>query len=476
MIRQREDVYDLAKLKRVNVRHVYEDNDISAYKRTIKRRGFEEMTADLASAAISGILAYNIDRIARQPRDLERLIDIYEQARRPMIFATTAGDYDLTTPDGRFQARIHVNIANKSSADAGRRVARQKLADATDGKPHKGQRAFGWKDAEHVDEREAAILRKAREDILNGKLVASVHREWAEAMVRTPQTPSGRTISYSSVKYVLRNPRLCGYRAYIPQEHRERAGRVDPVEYLVERTDGTPVIGTWETIFTPDEWQDLVDVLDARKNTGKGRKVGSTVTKRLLTGIARCGNCGSGLVSAMYQRATPSYERYGYYYLCKVAGGGCGKLSRSGPPVDDHVEQILLGHLKKQARDVTPAKQEGPELEAAKAKLKQIQSDKIEARQLRASDELSLSEFAREIRRLEVKQQSLMETVSTLSIAPVRAGSAATRIVREWHSYTVDMKRAEIVRNIESVVVSKAGKGGAQRGLFRPELLEIVWK
>ncbi|WP_258050064.1 recombinase family protein [Streptomyces finlayi] len=217
VIRQREDVYNLAELKRVNVRHVYEDNDLSAYKRNVSRRGFEEMTADLASAAISGILAYNIDRIARQPRDLERLIDIYEQARRPMIFATTAGDYDLTTPDGRFEARIHVNIANKFSADAARRVARQKLAEATEGKPHKGQRAFGWKDAEHVDETEAEILRKARKDIVNGKLVASVHREWAEAMVRTPQTPSGKTISYSSVTYVLRNPRLCGYRAYIPR-------------------------------------------------------------------------------------------------------------------------------------------------------------------------------------------------------------------------------------------------------------------
>ncbi|MFD4258339.1 hypothetical protein ACFWR9_12085 [Streptomyces sp. NPDC058534] len=38
------------------------------------------MVRDLEHGVISGVLAHNIDRIARQPRDLERLIDIYEEA------------------------------------------------------------------------------------------------------------------------------------------------------------------------------------------------------------------------------------------------------------------------------------------------------------------------------------------------------------------------------------------------------------
>ncbi|MFF3793306.1 hypothetical protein ACFYXW_25165 [Streptomyces sp. NPDC001981] len=63
--------------------------------------------------------------------------------------------------------------------------------------------------------------------------------------------------------------------------------------------------------------------------------------------------------------------------------------------------------------------------------------------------------------------------VSTLSETPARAGSAAGRIVREWEGYTVDMKRQEIMRRIESVMISGAGKGGAQRGVFRPELLPL---
>lgn len=476
VLRQREDVYDLAQHMGSHVHRIYEDNDASAYKRHVRRQAFEELIRDLELGVISGILAYNIDRVARQPRDLERLIDIYEQARRPMLFATSAGDFDLTTSDGRFQARIYVTLANKFSADAARRIARQRLAEATVGKPHSGQRAFGWRDAVHVNPCEAELLSQAREDLVTGKRIATLHREWAELGIRTPQTPLGKTMNYSSVKYVMRNPRLCGYRAYIPQELRERSGRLDPVEYLVERTDGTPVTGAWETIFSPDEWREVVDVLDARKGSGKGRKAGSTVTKRLLTGIARCAKCGSGLSSAMYQKGTKSYERYGHYYHCRAPSGGCGRLARSGPPVEDHVEKTLLAELNRQARDVRSTEAVDSELTTAMETLNRIEADKAEARRLRADDLLSLGEFAREIRRLEEKEGKIREKVSALPAAPERAGSAATRIVRDWKTYTVDMKRQEIVKSIEAVVISGAGKGGAQRGVFRPDLIEIVWR
>lgn len=476
VVRQREDVYELAQARRAHIHRIYEDNDTSAYKRRVMRKDFEEMVLDLRNGLISGILAYNIDRIARQPRDLERLIDIYEEARRPMIFGTTAGEYDLTTDDGRFQARIYVAIANKFSADAARRISRQKLADATDGKPHKGQRAFGWKDTERLDEQEAELLRQARQDVVDGKTIATLHKEWTARGIRSPQTPAGKTIGYSSVRYVLRNPRLCGYRAYVPQEVRERSGRVDPVEHLVERTDGTPVIGRWDPIFTPAEWGELIDVLDARKNTGRGRRAGTTVTERLLAGIARCAKCGSGLHSAVYAKGTPSSERYGYYYVCRTANGGCGRLSRSGPPAEEYVEKAFLDNLKGQSHRAQPASDEDLELAGAKKTLEQIEADKAEARQLRADDLFSLREFAREIRRLEDKERDTREKVSALSETVVRAGTAAARIVRDWENYTVDMRRQEIRRSIEAVVISGAGKGGAQRGLFRQDLLEIVWK
>jgi DNA invertase Pin-like site-specific DNA recombinase len=73
------------------------------------------MLKDLETGVIQGIVVYDLDRLARQPKDLERIIDIYD--RKPLIFATVQGSIDLSTPDGRTMARVLVAMANKSSMD-----------------------------------------------------------------------------------------------------------------------------------------------------------------------------------------------------------------------------------------------------------------------------------------------------------------------------------------------------------------------
>ncbi|MFD3325834.1 recombinase family protein [Streptomyces sp. NPDC058701] len=475
--RQKDDVHDLVKGRELSLHRMYVDNDLSAFKRRVNRPDFQELVSDLETAVISGIAAYNIDRITRQPRELEQLIDIYATARRPMVFATTAGDYDLSTDDGRFNARLYVMIANKFSADAARRVARQKKAEAIQGKPHKGQRAFGWQPGgEKVEPFEAELIRKGQRDVLNGKLESEVHAEWVELGISSPQSPNGETISFSSVQYILTNPRLCGYRAYVPQVERERRGRVDLGEWLLERADGTPVIGNWETICTPEEWRAVRDVLKARKTEGRGRKKGTTVSKRMLTRIARCGECGRGMFSAIYTRGTKSYEIHGYYYLCRKAEGGCGGVSRSGPPVELHVELVLLEHLTILAKDSKPGQSlDDPELIKARQELAQVEADMAEARQLRDAGEFSLAEFVREIRRLEGRRDELSGKVATLNaVGPQTGASAAERIVREWGTYTTPMKRAVVERFIEAVVIKKQPRGGNHA--FRPDLIEIIWK
>ncbi|MEU2111549.1 recombinase family protein [Streptomyces sp. NPDC019507] len=476
--RQKEDVHELVKVRSLTLHRMYVDNDLSAFKRRVKRPDFDELVSDLESAVIDGIAAYNIDRVTRQPRQLEHLIDIYERARRPMVFATTAGDYDLATDDGRFNARLYVMIANKFSADAARRVARQKKAEALQGKPHRGVAPFGWKDGGEVAEPfEAELINKAHREILNGKLLSEVHAEWVELGVRSRQTPPDRNISYTAVKYILTNPRLCGYRVYVPQAEREKRGRIDLGEFILERSDGTPVIGEWEKVCSPDQWRAVRDVLKSRAATGRGRKKGSTVTKRLLTRLARCGECGGGMQSMMYTRGTVSYERHGYFYVCLKAVGGCGGVSRSGPPVEEHVEEGLLEFLRLHAeKKLRSAAQEiNPVLVKARAELDQVKAEIAEARQLRESGEFPLKEFVREIKRLDERREVLEIEVRTLNVSGAESTTtAAERIVREWETYTTPMKRAAIERFIEAVVIKKQPRGGNHA--FRSDLIDVIWR
>ncbi|MFE2989979.1 recombinase family protein [Streptomyces sp. NPDC059262] len=80
--RQQQDCERLADLRSWQAVKAYEDNDVSAFKRNVVRDEFELMLNDLRAGLIDGIVAYDLDRLARQPRDLERLIEIFDDRPR----------------------------------------------------------------------------------------------------------------------------------------------------------------------------------------------------------------------------------------------------------------------------------------------------------------------------------------------------------------------------------------------------------
>ncbi|QRX90316.1 recombinase family protein [Streptomyces noursei] len=75
---------------------IYKENDTSAFK---KRKAtqpdgtidwivlppeFRRLLTDLTLGVIDGVSFYDLDRLVRQPRDLEDLIDIVEYVKRPV--------------------------------------------------------------------------------------------------------------------------------------------------------------------------------------------------------------------------------------------------------------------------------------------------------------------------------------------------------------------------------------------------------
>jgi site-specific DNA recombinase len=129
--RQQEDITALAGRLGGTIAELYSENDTSAYKKKrirlpngrsvwrVYRPEFRRMLADYEDGKIDGIIFYDIDRLARQPRDLEDLIDLVEYYRRPV--ETVSGNIDLRTSNGRAMARVLVAMANKSSEDTSRR-------------------------------------------------------------------------------------------------------------------------------------------------------------------------------------------------------------------------------------------------------------------------------------------------------------------------------------------------------------------
>ncbi len=123
-----------------------------------------------AAGAIDGLLVYDLDRLHRQPRELEDFIDLCEQLRLTNV-ASVSGDIDLTTADGQFQARILAAVAKKESDDKSRRIRRKHEELAVDGK------RLRWREqsvrlrrrpARRVRPAEAAIVRECARRFLAG--------------------------------------------------------------------------------------------------------------------------------------------------------------------------------------------------------------------------------------------------------------------------------------------------------------------
>jgi site-specific DNA recombinase len=123
--RQIEDCERLAKRKGWRVVEQYVDDDVSAWSGT-KRPEYVRGLADLEAGAINGLLVYDLDRLHRQPSELESFIALCQRLRLTNV-ASVSGDIDLTTADGQFQARILGAVAKKESDDKSRRIRRKHL-------------------------------------------------------------------------------------------------------------------------------------------------------------------------------------------------------------------------------------------------------------------------------------------------------------------------------------------------------------
>jgi len=171
--RQRELVTALAERKGWVIAGEYVDQDVSAYSGK-SRPAYERLLVDMASGAIDAVLVLDQDRLVRRTRELEAFIELADRMR--VKLANVSGDLDLSTPDGRFKAKLLGNLAEYESDKKSLRHRRERAHAARRGKSHGGPRPYGWyrsKDSDTgvsrgtllVHAEEAARLRDAAERV-----------------------------------------------------------------------------------------------------------------------------------------------------------------------------------------------------------------------------------------------------------------------------------------------------------------------
>lgn len=472
--RQKHDGDDLAASLGGRIVRWFVDDGVPASNPDIVRPEFEEMLEELAAGKAAGLLFYHADRLARLETDAAR-INVTFMKNSKLIGRSATGGTDLSTPEGRAMFTMQATMGTLEVSNIKRRVARTNLAEAESGSIPVSPRPFGWEDdRKTIRKEEADLIKQAHKDILEGKTIGEIRREWIELGLeskRQTKRQGTHNLNHSTVEYRLTTPRLCGYRVYVPQEERRELKKKLWLPDLVVYKDGAPVIGEWDAIVTPEQWKAVVAVIQKRKET---RAAGltqphSTSATYLLAGIARCGICLHPMRATMYTKGTRSYELYKFRYQCLGSEGGCGGVSRIGPLVDDHVEELFLKAQEESLGDVETAEVDDT---VHDARLAEIESELEDVRSRRREKRISTKDALDLIEELEQERNQLVAEARSLTAEKVRRSTVTPNLLREWGSKTISMKRDGLRRDIRAVLIHPAGRG---RRKFDPELIDIDW-
>lgn len=310
--RQRKLCAEIVERRGWHVADEYVDNSVSASDSRKKRPGYDRLVRDYEAGAFDAIVCYDLDRLTRQPRQLEDWIEAAE--RRDLALVTANGEADLTTDGGRMYARIKLAVArgeverkSKRQQDAARQ--RSEL-----GKPPLGVRLTGYTPKGELVPDEAEIVERIFKTFLDVRNLRAVARSLNDDGIETRR---GKPWHPSTVQTILRNPRYAGRAVY--------------------RGEVTGQRGAWVPIVTDEDYEAAQAILDNPDRVSN--RAGTTARKHLGSGLYLCAVCEQ-----------PVSAWSGGRYRCRAGA----HVNRSQGPVDTYVRAVIAARLSRVTDLLTP--------------------------------------------------------------------------------------------------------------------------
>ena len=311
--RQQEICEELAAARGIPITRIYADTE-SAYSRSKVRPGYNEMVRDFAAGQFTTLICYDLDRLTRQPAQLEWWIDTSETTSLTVL--TASGDADLTTDNGRLFARIKAAVAR---AEMDRKSARQKVATvqrAKDGKPQAGVRLTGYRMNGDLVPEEAEWIARLFRSVADGQTITGAAKSLQAAGIRPINNDRPGIYrepgawSPSTVRGMLLNPRY--------------AGRAIHQGKVIDLKEDAKI--RWEPIVDEALFDRVGIILrdPARKRNHTG-----TERKWLGSGLYECATCGRKMTTN------------GTQYVCRVTG----HVAKNRILVDEAITGLIRARL-----------------------------------------------------------------------------------------------------------------------------------
>jgi DNA invertase Pin-like site-specific DNA recombinase len=430
---------------------VYCDNDVSAYSGR-PRREYLRMLKDIESGRRDGVIAWHNDRLHRSPVELEEFITLVEKTG-VAVATVTAGEYDLTTPTGRMQARIVGAVARHESEHKSQRIKRKKQEIAQLGEAP-GAPTFGYiradvtagiKNRSAIILEEAAIIREMAQRVLAGETLVALVRDLNDRGVKTA---TGGAFHSGGLKKILISDWVCGYRT-------NNGARVAK--------------GTWQPILDEVTVKKLRAVLldPARLSPPRGGR-------RLLTGLLLCGHCDSPLVGAQREGRR--------IYRCQRNPGtpnrrsACSRLSIMATELEEDIADRVVAAIKGRRvssamKAVRPPRPDEPD------KVVHIEAKLKELAELYAADQLTPDEWmaahAPLLKRLEEAKAENAERLRGEQV--VTLANETVSMAGRWDRLSDAQKRVVLEAVVRYVKVGSARRGYRYYDPTRVSIPEDGW-
>ena len=493
--RQREDCMQILRQRGWELYDEYVDQSVSAYDKTKHRKDYERMVQDFKADKFQCLVCWDIDRLTRQPAELEWWIDAAQT--KGLLLVTANGEADLTTDNGILFAGIKAQVAR---AEVMRKSARQKRAYKQRAKAGKtvqpGTRAMGYNYDGTVNETEASVVRTIFEDFRKGAALSAIARALSgdkgdtvpdnipqmptRAHVRAIESnqrrkeekrpllkvPTSTTWDPSTVRVILRNPRYAGYASYCDCAERNShnvTGAKHWKQRLLEDDKGNYIRGEWTPLIDEDTWLEVQGILDEpTRRTAKGTYSKLTGRRHQGSGLYVCGICGHAL-----KASTRSYVCQGTYDRPHA------RFTRGRPTLDAYVNYVIEERLSRpDFKDLLPSKDE-PRIKEIKSEIESLKRRVARAERDYDNEDIE----ARDLKRIREKNNGRIEELKheqTMLLASSRASE-----ILDSHDPAKAFRDADIMHKrftIDTLCTVRVFPGHQHHKEFDPETVDIEWK
>lgn len=256
-------------------------------------------------------------------------------------YISASESFDTTTPAGRLTLQLLGMVAEFERERISENVRLNMLSIARKGEKIITRPCFGYNIVNGVREinlEESLILHKMADWTLEGKGAREIAKRLNEMEIKTKE---GNQWNDRVVRELLRRRTLIGEFSYNKTYKKGSKILTRPREEWIVIEDNHPAIFTKETFYA------IQTILDSRKVAASRYVDGE---RYLLTGLIKCGHCGSPMVGHTTKKVTKKSEYHYFRYACNAytKKGTCffHHVQR------DDIENDIIERIKDIARNI----------------------------------------------------------------------------------------------------------------------------